>query len=83
MQNELWFKKKNYGWGWTPANWKGWTVTAVYALVMIGYPFLARFGWYTFSDYVFWILLAVSTSIFIFVAYKKGETPEWRWGKKN
>ncbi len=23
-KSEIWFKRKTYGWGWTPANAKGW-----------------------------------------------------------
>lgn len=81
MQNDLWFKRKTYGWGWTPANWKGWAATAVYILALIGYPFFSRYGLYQFSDVVFLILVIVLTAVFIFIAYKKGEKPEWRWGK--
>ena len=30
-----WFKRKAYGWGWTPSTWQGWSVTAIYALVLV------------------------------------------------
>lgn len=28
-----WFGPKRWGWGWSPASWQGWVVTAVFALV--------------------------------------------------
>lgn len=28
-KNKLWFKAKNYGWGWYPVTWEGWTVTII------------------------------------------------------
>ena len=31
-----WFKRKLYGWGWTPATWQGWLSTFVFiGLVLI------------------------------------------------
>ena len=30
-----WFKRKLYGWGWTPATWQGWLVLAVFVVLMI------------------------------------------------
>ncbi len=26
----LWFKRKLYGWGWTPATWQGWAVIGIF-----------------------------------------------------
>ncbi len=27
MTDRPWFKRKTYGWGWTPVSWQGWLVT--------------------------------------------------------
>lgn len=82
--NKLWFKAKNYGWGWTPITWQGWAVTGlflIYALAVsafIGDSFENRAG---ATSFTFFILLGM-VPLFI-ICYKKGEKPEWRWGKKR
>ena len=30
-----WFKRKWFGWGWTPATWEGWVATIIYVGVII------------------------------------------------
>lgn len=30
-----WFKRKLYGWGWTPATWQGWIITCIYIGLVI------------------------------------------------
>lgn len=33
---KLWFKRKLYGWGWTPVKWQGWLTIIIYiALIFI------------------------------------------------
>lgn len=69
-KQKLWFKAKRFGWGWVPATWEGWAVTAGYALVL----------WWGFSvNQWFWLWAATFTLILI--CFKKGEKPRWRWGK--
>lgn len=72
-----WFKRKVYGWGWTPVKWQGWLVIVVsIALVVAGIcvgeaddaPGAALLG----------ILLAVA-NVFFF-GFWKGEKPRWQWG---
>ncbi len=75
-----WFTMKHHGWGWVPISWEGWAVTA--ALV-----------WYIFNisigidkteavPPIWWTKLIIGVGIFIFIAYKKGPSPRWRWDKK-
>lgn len=78
----LWFKRKLYGWGWTPVRWQGWAVLAAYLLVL----------WYIFRDVDrashsgsdtligFSAPFVVATVILIYICYKKGESPRWQWG---
>ena len=35
MTKEIWFKRKTYGWGWTPATWQGWVITGLYLILAI------------------------------------------------
>ena len=35
MEKTIWFKAKEYGWGWYPFTWEGWTVTGVYVALIL------------------------------------------------
>ncbi len=81
----LWFRAKNYGWGWYPATWQGWLVLTLYLLFIIYRGVESKKLFDTVTSYVFrfsWEF-AISTSILIAVCYLTGEKPEWRWGKKK
>lgn len=83
MSKNIWFKRKKYGWGWTPANAKGWIVSIIYLAALVSYSILSELGYLSFSAMTF-ILLAVPLTVgFIAICYFKGEKPEWRWGQKN
>jgi hypothetical protein len=34
-KSSYWFKRKRYGWGFTPATWQGWAVVLGYLIVVI------------------------------------------------
>lgn len=74
---KLWFKRKLYGWGWTPCSWEGWAVT----LIWIAFFVLAikNFDHEGFKNITFIIL---SIFVLIYICYKKGEKPRWQWGKR-
>lgn len=83
---KLWFKAKDYGWGWQPSSWEGWLVLVLYLV------FIIKVFWgiddsqmYSDSDAMvrFILPMILSTTALIIVCYKKGEKPEWRWGKKK
>lgn len=76
-----WFKRKWYGWGWTPATWQGWLLTLGYVASLILFSL-------TIDDqspprevfFTFLLPILFLTILFIRIAYKKGETPKWQWG---
>lgn len=76
-----WFKRKLYGWGWTPVKWQGWAVIGVYVLALL---LLAL----TIDDnsptrevvFTFLLPLAILTAALLRICYKKGEKPRWSWG---
>ncbi|MGV8131073.1 MAG: hypothetical protein ACP5N7_03150 [Candidatus Pacearchaeota archaeon] len=78
MKKEIWFKRKLYGWGWTPCTWQGWIITLMFILflVYIATEFLVvgRFVEY-------FVLLGISIALLMYICYKKGEKPRWAWGK--
>lgn len=78
-----WFKRKLYGWGWTPATWQGWLVILAYLVLIIAFARTAgkTVGKGSFSG--FWLSLVILTAALIFIAYLKGEKPHWQWGSKK
>ncbi len=76
-----WFKRKAFGWGWTPVKWQGWVVVGAYIAVLL---FLAL----TIDEnspprelaFTFLIPAVFITIVFIRICYKKGEKPKWTWG---
>ncbi len=81
---KLWFKRKTYGWGWTPCTWEGWLSIFVYVVLItmfalnINENMPAREGIPTFI-----LPVVVLTLALIYLAYKKGEKPRWQWGKDD
>ncbi len=74
---KLWFKRKLFGWGWTPCTWEGW-------LVLLGWLALV-FASVTGLDHEATKNIAVVillTIILLAICYWKGEKPRWQWGKR-
>lgn len=80
-----WFKRKLYGWGWTPATKEGWLVTLIFLGLVIFV--VARFDPETRTDAeVLTKLLpqlGVLVTLLIAICYKKGEKPRWQWGQQK
>lgn len=74
MEQQLWFKRKYFGWGWRPVTWQGWGILALYLAGVFSeiqptiYPlrFVAR--------------IVVLTVFLIIICWIKGERPRWQWG---
>ncbi|MCF7834152.1 MAG: hypothetical protein K9L98_02225 [Candidatus Pacebacteria bacterium] len=86
--NGYWFKRKLYGWGWTPVKWQGWGVLFVYVAIISALlisreediPGNPDSG----SNFlVFALPVIILTILFVIIAYKKGEKPRWQWGIKK
>lgn len=78
MKKDIWFKRKLYGWGWTPCTWQGWMLTLIFILFLtyITIEFLVEGRWIEYS-----VLLIISIILLFYICYKKGEKPRWSWGK--
>ncbi len=88
-QNKLWFRAKNYGWGWYPITWQGWLVVLIYVLGIVSHAFravnIAKANGNSEKEFL-WSYLSgifILTIIMIWICYKKGEKPEWRWKGKR
>lgn len=77
----LWFKRKLYGWGWTPVTWEGWLATFIYVgLVAACGLTLEETSAPEEIALTFALPTLILTAAFIALAYKKGEKPRWQWG---
>lgn len=79
---KLWFKAKTYGWGWYPCTWQGW-------LILLGFIGFEVWNFmridstsHSASDTLrpFIIQSFGVVLILIYICYKTGEKPRWRWG---
>lgn len=77
MNNKIWFKRKLYGWGWTPVTWEGWII--IFIWVWIFATAIPQLDHEWIKNVVFVVL---ATALLIFICYKKGEKPRWQWGKR-
>lgn len=80
----LWFKRKLYGWGWTPATWQGWVVIGVYVIAVVAFALTidekSEAREIMFTGILPIVLLTITL---IRICYKKGEAPRWQWGESN
>jgi peptidoglycan/LPS O-acetylase OafA/YrhL len=79
----LWFKRKTYGWGWTPCTWQGWGITIAYVVILITLGIAVDPNHHPEFGIVFLVVILILTVLFIYVAYKTGEKPRWQWGKDD
>ena len=79
-----WFKRKLYGWGWTPATWQGWLIVLIYIILVLLFALTIdetapeRELWFTFV-----LPLILLTTTLIGICWKTGEKPRWQWGHKK
>lgn len=85
MNKKLWFKAKNYGWGWRPVTWQGWLIVGAYSFIIAF--FFAKIA--KNSNSTGDILMKTTfpfifiTGLLFWICYKTGEKPSWRWGNKK
>ena len=83
---KLWFKRRLYGWGWVPVRWDGWAVVLAFvgALLLNGFYFSSKVQNADPSSgdlaLFFGVIIALIALLF-WIGYKKGEWPEWSWGR--
>ncbi len=76
-----WFRRKLWGWGWTPATREGWSVTVGYiGLVLALALTLDESASEKDVALAFLLPLTLLTMLFVLIAYKTGEPPKWQWG---
>lgn len=84
-KTDLWFRNKEYGWGWTPATWQGWTTLLFYfgVLVYASWVFLphTRTEALEPKQLLAWLSAVLLVIINLMaIAWLKGERPQWHLG---
>lgn len=82
---KYWFKRRRYGYGWTPVTWQGWVTIGIYLFALLGYAFTmdeaSPEG--TIEDvYAFLGVVTGMTLSLIAITVIKGPRPKWRWVKR-
>jgi hypothetical protein len=79
MTQGYWFNANKSGYGWHPANWKGWTILTLY-LIFLVYSFLEVDSQsHSVSDTLigFFPRFLLFTALLTIVTYLKGESITW------
>lgn len=76
-----WFKRKLYGYGWTPARKEGWIILFIYLVLVLGTIIYAQTNIVPPKEVIGLVL--ISTISFIVICWKKGESLKWQWGKSK
>jgi len=82
VNNDIWFKRKRYGYGWTPSTREGWLLTFGYMAIIVGLAInLGEDA--TDKEAIFKLILPmiVLTAALLRVTHSHGEKPKWQWGK--
>ncbi len=77
-----WYRRKMYGWGWTPATWQGWVSLLVYVVGITVIFMRVDVDTLSTSDALINITIPIIalTAALIITCYLKGEPPRWQWG---
>ncbi len=77
-----WFKRKLYGWGWTPARWQGWLTMGIFLTLIVSNFIRVDTRSHSASDTLINFVPRTIVLIVIFTAicFWKGEAPRWQWG---
>ena len=77
-----WFKRKLYGWGWTPATWQGSATLAIFIVLIVLNFNRVDGGSRSVSDTLINFIpeTAVLVLILIVVCCLTGQPSRWQWG---
>lgn len=81
-----WFKRRRYGWGWTPVSLQGWMSLLIYIFVVVsaGFVLPPKPQQPSTSQLAcFFTIFFSATILLIVLCHKKGPKPRWRWGSSS
>ena len=84
--NRYWFKRRRYGYGWTPVTLQGWLVVVVAVIIILLAALVilpakpAQLS--LLQATIFSLVLLSVIMMLIGISFMKGPSPRWRWGGK-
>lgn len=85
MKKNYWFKRRRYGWGWTPVTREGWIAVLIPLVIIVSaalYVLPQKPTVPTSLQVITFGLVFLSVVFMLIgVSYAKGPLPRWRWGK--
>jgi hypothetical protein len=81
-KKKIWFRAKEYGWGWYPISWEGWGSIGIFALIYVIVLIWLLNQRNLLNMVLGIIVIFILLGILLIICYKKGETPGWRWNGK-
>lgn len=84
-KNRLWFRRKSYGWGWTPITWEGWFVTLIIVLIPLAIKFSLKALEFERTTQYFYTYASIPILLMALtlICFRFGEKPKWQWGVKK
>lgn len=82
---DYWFKRRRYGYGWTPVTWQGGLAVLAFVAIALGGALMIADtpeGEFTMEVGVYILAVLLSAVTLVRLGYTKGPAPRWRWGKK-
>ena len=79
---DAWFKPKSYGYGVSPANWKGWVATLGFAALSSGAGFVVlpmKPASPSLSQWGVWAIVQVGLAICFILLARVNTDGVWRW----
>ena len=79
-----WFKRKLYGYGWTPAKKEGWITVGVYLVFVLSLAIMTPAD-ISESKIITHIVgpIVLATILLIVISWRTGEPLKWQWGQKH
>lgn len=79
MKTSYWFKANKNGYGWHPANWKGWFILFLYVVFLVQSFIQIDLQSHSVSDTLIGFLprFLIFTALLTILTYLKGESITW------
>jgi hypothetical protein len=84
---KYWFKRRRYGYGWTPVTWQGWLTVVVFLVVLLVAAIVlvgdAPRNSFSTEGAIFLAIVVALTALVMVISLAKGPKPKWRWGSRS
>lgn len=84
--HSYWFKRKKYGYGWTPVSWQGWLTVISFTVIILATAVIlhkdTEKNSFSTESYIFLAILIFAAIVTVALTLSKGPKPKWRWGSK-